>query len=169
MKRAIGTRRLALWIGGTAIALLALATPASAHDATPRGTVSCSSDQQVVRWTVTNSQTGSGQDMSIVSATSTRGTVTGFPSKVAPGATARGTTTLPGDATGSVALTVHAHWNYDGYDLTQSSPAVSLGGNCGTPLPAVTTLGTFTAPGAIGVVGLVALGRRRRSAERSMS
>ena len=50
--------------------------------------------------------------------------------------------TLAGAASGSVTLTVHGHWNYDGFDKTLASDPVQLGDPC--VLPTTTTVAPTT-------------------------
>jgi hypothetical protein len=110
------------------------APPASAHAPIVSGVVACQDGQKVITWAVSNSQTGAGQDMTIVSAVSTQGTVDGLPASVAPGAAVGGTTTLAATATGTVALTVDGSWAFDGFTKTVTSSPVDLGNRCAPSL-----------------------------------
>jgi hypothetical protein len=157
-------KKLVLGAGVAVAAIVGGAVPAFAHTATPRGTVACTSGQQVVTWKVTNSETASGHSMTIVSATTSQGTVTGFPSSVAPGATATGTSTFPGTTSGSVTLTVHVRWEFDGFEATETSSPVSLPGNCSVPLPEISSVATIGGPALLaGAMGLALVWRRRRT------
>ncbi len=96
--------------------VVAVATPVLAHEPVLSGVVQCAeNDQQVITWTLTH-KTARGRSMAIKAIELTRGSVVGFkvgdvlPPPPAQGSTVTGTTTLPGDATGSVTLKVTGRW-----------------------------------------------------------
>jgi LPXTG-motif cell wall-anchored protein len=139
----------------TAVALLtlgivtALATPAFAHHPDLTGEVACATNgQQVVTWTVTNSETVDGSDrtMTLDQVAVSSGTVgpiaidTSFPPQPEAGSTQTSTTVLPGTETGVVTLTVRGDWDKDGPQDVEQSVSVTLPGTCMEPVTTTTTL-----------------------------
>jgi LPXTG-motif cell wall-anchored protein len=137
----------------SAVALLtlgivtALATPAFAHTPDLTGEVVCATNgHQVVTWTVTNSETveGSNLTMTVDEITVSSGTVdpisagTVFPPQPEAGSTQTATTDLPGSEAGVVTLTVAGTWS-DDWKESQSA-SVTLPGTCEEPVTTTTTL-----------------------------
>jgi hypothetical protein len=116
------------------------------------GSLGCSAGQQVVTWSVTDSETtvatgGNGRTMTIEALSVSQGTVLGLSvgdvvqPQPLPGSTVTGTTTLPGTTTGTVTLTVTGHFFEPGGADTgivdTESIGVTLSGACGTTPPTV--------------------------------
>jgi hypothetical protein len=140
-----GRRAAAVLVLAGLVLIVGSRTFAFAHHPIISGSVSCGTDgTQVITWEVGNSQTGAHQDMTIVSATTSQGTVTGLPATVPPGGQVNGTTTLPGSATGAVTLTVNGHWNYDNFSTKVVSSGVQLLGTCVAPTTTTTVAPTTT-------------------------
>src|SRR6476661_6809626 len=135
-----------------AVALVALAMPASAHSTTITGDTVCFNGEHLVTWHIKNSSVSTNLLMTIVSVDahigSTSYSVTGYSSPVAKGATTDGTSTVPGGVTGTITATVHVNWP-DGI-TDDDTASVTLVDNCvgttttTTTLPETTT--TTTVP-----------------------
>jgi len=111
------------------------AIPAAAHYATVSGSVSCTQDyQQQVTWTVSNSE-GASHPMDI---TSINRSVSGIGVGTTVGTSVSGTETIAGGTSGTITLTVGAHWAFDGYTTTGSGSVKLLGSKCTPPPPTAT-------------------------------
>jgi LPXTG-motif cell wall-anchored protein len=128
--------------------VLALARPASAHTPTASGSTSCPDANHLVSWTIHNSDRDFGT-MTIASATATIGgttyAVTGYEADVPPLSTTHATTTVPGDVTGTIDLTLQVHWP-DGFK-NHASASVELQAPCHettTTTPSTTSPSTTT-------------------------
>ena len=140
-----------LWAAAILAGGLSLATALTAFANHPiiTGTgPTCQNGQQVVTWTVTNSEFtvaagGSGRTMTIVSPFGvSQGSITAIKlgdvlqPQPSAGSTETGTTTLVGNLTGSVTLTVTGHFfNPDGSDsglVDTEQATIDLPGSCGT-------------------------------------
>lgn len=123
------------------LGLVAFAPAAFAHHPIVSGEAACSpSGDIVVTWTVANSESDAARTMTIDALSVTKGTVSGLAvgDTVAPSGSTQATTTLPGNETGTVSLSVTGRWKYANPDVvaTRSSGPVSLPGNC-RPTPLV--------------------------------
>jgi hypothetical protein len=152
-KRARRLRRPAI------VALLAagivtlFAGPALAHFPTVRGTVACAQNgQQVITWTVLNSETtvangGSGRTMTLDQVNVSSGAVAGiavnttFPPQPLADSTRTATTNVPGAQTGTVTLQVRGDWLGGPQDVLASG-SVTLLGSC--VVATTTTMPTST-------------------------
>ncbi|MDQ1498744.1 MAG: hypothetical protein QOI86_2084 [Actinomycetota bacterium] len=138
----------------SAVALLTLgivtglAAPAFAWHPDLTGEVACAaSGQQVVTWTVTNSEMADSENstMTVDQIAVSSGTVgpigvgTTFPGQPEAGSTQTSTTELPGSQTGEVTLTVRADWEGADQDV-ERSVSVTLPGTCVEPVTTTTTL-----------------------------
>jgi len=121
-----------------AIFVIATALPAWAHFPVLSGETVCSNGDHVITWSIGNSETN--RAMHIESATATQGAqsfgVSGYTVDVAAAGATTATTTVPGSVTGTVTLTVEAHWS-DGVDATRTT-TVTLSSDC-TPVTTTTT------------------------------
>lgn len=108
-----GFVRLIAVLSLTAVALFVASAPAWAHHPVLSGETACPGPDHVVTWTIGNSEPV--LPMTIVSATAvlsgTTYAVTGYTSPVPAGASTQGTTTIPGNLTGTVTLTVRGDWS----------------------------------------------------------
>jgi hypothetical protein len=118
------------------------ALPAFAHHPILSGTVVCSASwQQVITWTVKNSE--NNKTMTVKSVAITSGTVPNLLNSVFTASQSKTfTTTLPGTQTGSVKLTVGARWN-TGETATRDA-SVTLKTNCKPPVTTTTSTSTTT-------------------------
>ena len=131
-------------IGGLVVGT---ALPAFAHHPELSGIVACTSGQQVITWTVRNSETtsGSNRTMTIDQISATSGTVEGlvvgtvFPPQPKAGSVRTATTTVSGTKTGSVTLTVRGDWAGGSQNVVRTV-RVTLPGGCTVP----TTTSTST-------------------------
>lgn len=122
-------------------AIVGLATPASANHPVVSGRVACVGDQQVVTWTVENSESVSGTDrtMTVDEISVSPGTVSGveagdvLPPTPRAGSSRTATTVLPGDWTGRVTLAVLAHWSDGGLQDQVRRATVEVPGGCEPP------------------------------------
>lgn len=121
MKRRLRLRVIFAAVIGAITATVMLASPAWAHHPVLSGETSCPNDDHLVTWTIGNSQADS--PMTILQATAvldgTNYGVTGYASPVAASASTTGTTTIPGDLTGTVRLSVRADWP-DSFSTTRT-------------------------------------------------
>lgn len=130
--------RAALAASTALVALGLLAGPAAAHQVTASGSADCAeSGEYVVTWTLHNSEQGKR----MVYSAEVSDNLGAFGSVVpAPQGTATQTTSVPGDFSGTVSLSVIADW-YDGNgDATThhvgpkyATATVELGGDCAPP------------------------------------
>jgi hypothetical protein len=136
-----------------AAALVATAAPAWAHHPVLSGMTVCWNGDHVVKWDIGNSETGSGRNMTIASATATVGAtnygVAGYVSPVKPGGVTYALTVVPANVKGTVLLTVKGTWS-DGSSGTRST-TVTLVEDCvptttSTTTPPTTTPETTTPP-----------------------
>jgi LPXTG-motif cell wall-anchored protein len=97
-----------------AAVLLAFAAPAWAHTVAVTGTTSCPGGNHLVSWTIHNNETSADRSLTIVSATATVGgntyAVTGYDATLPPQGDTPASTTIPGDVTGTVTITVNVRW-----------------------------------------------------------
>jgi hypothetical protein len=129
---------IALFVVGT---LVGFAGPASAYHSVLSGQVVCTGGQQIVTWTIANSEgtSDTGRSMTIDEISVSSGTVTGvetgtvFPPLPLPGSTQTATTVLPGTQTGNVKLTVQADWDRGGWQDIVRTVKVELPGDCRQP------------------------------------
>lgn len=139
-------RKRMLAMTGVVLGLLfAVAAPASAHSSLVSGQTSCVNVNHVVTWSIGNDF---GLPMTIDTATATLGNqtfpVTGYVNPVSQGTPTTATTTIPGNLTGVVTLTVHSVWSDD---FTQTNTAtVDLTVPCNSDTTTVPE--TTTVPGA---------------------
>jgi LPXTG-motif cell wall-anchored protein len=125
--------------------VLVLARPAWAHTPTASGTTSCPDANHHVSWTINNPDTAYGA-ATILSATATVGannyTVSGYDAAIPPAGTTHATTTVPGDVTGTIHLTVHLRWadNFEG----SATASVELQPPCNETTTVPTTTSTTT-------------------------
>lgn len=129
-------------------AIVGSALPASAYHPVLSGKVACVAGEQVVTWTVENSESTSdtGRSMIIDSVSVNHGTLSGiqagmvFPPRPLPGSVRNATTVLPGNQTGGVKLTVQADWDRNGWQDIVMTVRVNLPGDCrNTPTTTVVT------------------------------
>jgi LPXTG-motif cell wall-anchored protein len=108
-------------------ALVAMAAPAAAHTVAVEGVTSCPDANHLVTWTLQDHYTTAGRTMTITSASATINgqtyAVTGYDATLPPGGTTQATTTVPGDVTGTITLTLRATWS-DGYKGKASGSVV---------------------------------------------
>lgn len=123
-------RRVAMVTGIVAAVVMGFALPAWAHLTIASGTTICSNDDHVVTWTIGNRATD--LPMTVASATATIGgqsyPVTGYTSPIPSHSDTTATSTVPGDVTGTITLTVHGTWP-DGHKGTART-SVDLIENC---------------------------------------
>ena len=165
-----GTLRTSVVGAAVAGTLVVLAGPALAVHPELSGTVQCAAGEQIVSWTVSNSESTSDSNraMTVTGISVSSGTVTGvavgavLPPTPAAGSTLVATTVLPGDQTGSVELTVRADWDTgDWEDGARTgivrSVAVTLAGGCAgattSTTSTTTTSSTTTTTTAAPLVG----------------
>jgi hypothetical protein len=120
--------------------VVASALPAWAHYPVVSGTTTCLTGQQVVTWTVKNSENTQKMTVDVVSVTA--GTVTGLTGLYNGGASRTATTSLPGTQTGTVTLSVHGIWP-DRVKATKTASVV-LKGDCKPPVTTTTTTSSTT-------------------------
>src|SRR5690349_10357045 len=97
-----------------------LAAPASAHTAKVSGVETCPGQNHLVTWTISNDfHTAAHIDSAVATLGGDTFSVDGLaPNPVPPNnGTATATTTVPGDRTGTITLTIHATWP-DGFQQT---------------------------------------------------
>lgn len=115
-----------------------------AHHAEISGVSTCSAGDQIVTWSIGNSQPK--EAMTIVSARAAlQGDVwpvVGYTSPVAPSGATEATTTLPGGSTGALVLTVRGSWP-DGHRSARQA-SVGLSGDCPPPTSTTTAPPTST-------------------------
>ena len=131
--------------------IIGTALPALAHHPELSGVVACTSGQQIITWTVKNSETttGSNRTMTIDQLSVSSGSVVGlavgavFPPQPKVGSVKTATTTLSGTKTGTVTLTVRADWYGGSQDVVRST-SVTLAGGCTVPTTTTTVPPTTT-------------------------
>ncbi|MBV9253671.1 MAG: hypothetical protein JO054_05535 [Actinobacteria bacterium] len=146
---------------------LAITVPSAwAHHPVVSGEVKCATDgTAVVTWHLTNSETVSGTNRTMVvdTATLTSGTLTGIAAgtKVGPQTaagipTVNGSSSYPGNQTGTVTLTIAAHWIESNGNPTTvnatNSATVTLPGTCKTPSDPHASIDNSCADGGVKVV-----------------
>lgn len=124
----VRTRSRAVAVVAVAVgALVAMAAPAAAHTVAVEGVTSCPDANHLVTWTLQDHYTTAGRTMTITSASATIDgqtyAVTGYDATLPPGGTTQATTTVPGDVTGTITLTLRATWS-DGYKGKASGSVV---------------------------------------------
>jgi hypothetical protein len=142
MRQILRKKWLALLL--TIVGLALLATPAFAHHPIMSGEVACVNGNQVITWTVRNSESRSNRIMEI---TSISRAISGLSvgQTIAASASVNGTETVAGNTTGTVSLTIQGTWAYANPDVVASRTArVTLQGNCGTPTPEPTPVPTLS-------------------------
>jgi LPXTG-motif cell wall-anchored protein len=125
--------------------VLAFARPAWAHTVAVTGSTSCPDANHLVSWDIHNNETSSDRTLTILSATATIGgntyAVQGYDAVVPPQGDTQATTVIPGDVTGTVTITVQAHWPDD--FKNHATGSVELQAPC---LDTSTTVPPTTAP-----------------------
>ena len=101
--------------------VLVLARPAWAHTPSVSGTTSCPDENHLVSWTINNDPDPHFGAMTILSVKATVGAIDygldGYDHVVPPAGATHGTTTVPGDVTGTITLVLHVKWpdNFEGH------------------------------------------------------
>ena len=127
------------------------ALPALAHHPELSGSVACTNGQQIITWTIKNSESTSGSNRTMVvdQISVSAGTVVGvavnavFPPKPTSGSVKTATTTFSGTNTGPVTLTVRADWIGGSQNVVRTA-SVTLPGQCTVPTTTTTTTTTTT-------------------------
>jgi hypothetical protein len=113
--------------------VVVLALPAAACHPVLSGQTTCNENQQVVNWSIGNSESGSKLTMDILTVTAAIGAtpvgVSGWAAVVPPSGTTHASSTFSGSQTGTVVLTVTATWPSNNVTKTKST-SVTLLTNC---------------------------------------
>jgi hypothetical protein len=140
-------RRLTVVATGALGVVLLTAAPAFAHTLVVSGTTSCPAADHVVNWTIRNHETAADRTLTIESATAVIGgttyAVTGFDPTIPPTGSTTASSTVPGDVTGTIVITVNAKWP-DGFK-NKATGSVDLVDPC--PVTTTTTAATTTTTG----------------------
>lgn len=113
-----------------------LATPASAHKATVRGSAQCetSSGQYIVTWTVYNDHRNTAS-RGRVSTYPEGADVINLPREIPAHGSIQAIQRVPGNATAASLVLDRVVWQRDGYEQGRTSGAVQLDGRCGATPP----------------------------------
>ena len=113
--------------------VVVMALPASACHPVLSGQTTCNEDQQVVTWSIGNSESGATLSMHILTVTAKLGStpvgVAGWAPIVAPSGVTHAISTFSGSQTGTVVLTVTATWPA-AHITTTKTTSVDLVTNC---------------------------------------